>query len=59
MAIPKICTFSKSKAIVLCLDGNYVKFYRSVSDAKKSEEKRNKMAKIYRKAMENYLKRNK
>ena len=45
MAIPKICTFSKSKAIVLCLDGNYVKFYRSVSDAKKSEKKEIKQLK--------------
>ncbi len=57
--VSKICTVSKSKAIVLPLNGRYIKFFRPVSDIdEKASKKRNRNAKIYRKAIERALKRN-
>ena len=57
--ISRICTVSKSKAIVLPLNERYFKFFRLVSDIdEKASKKRNRNAKIYRKAIERALKRN-
>lgn len=54
-----ICTVSKNKTIVFPLNGRYINFFRLVSDIdEKAEKKRKRNAKIYRKAMERALKRN-
>lgn len=58
--VSKICTISKNKAIVLPLNGRYVKFFRIVSDVdEKVFEKQKRNSRIYRKALECALKRNK
>ena len=57
--VSKICTVSKNKAIVLPLNGRYIKFFRLISDIdEEASKKRNRNAKIYRKAIERALKRN-